>query len=130
MSKTKAHWTHWVISVLLLLWNALGAANFIAQSDPNFVALLPEEYQAIIATRPVWATFGFGLAVFGGVLGAILLAIRARAAFWVLALSAIGATLAVVQGFTWGGVMQIATAVAAAIYARLVAQRAYPGSKE
>ena len=126
-TRAKPHWTHWVISGLLLMWNALGSVNFAFQFDATYVASLPEDYQAIIATRPAWATAAFGLAVFGGALGAILLMVRARLAAPVLALSAIGAFLATVQGFTWGGVMQIATAVAAAIYARVSAQRAYPG---
>lgn len=129
MTPDKPHWSHWAIAVFLLIWNALGAANFMFQSDPNFLASLPPEYQAIIATRPIWATVAFGVAVFGGVLGALLLMFRTKAAVWVLAVSAVGAFVTTVQGFTWGGVMQIATAVAAAIYAKLAATRAYPGSR-
>ena len=55
---------------------------------------------------------------------------RSYIAVWVLGLSALGAFLATVQGFSWGGVMQIATAMAAAIYASLSARRPYPGGKE
>ena len=123
----KLHWTHWVISGLLLLWNALGSVNFAFQFDATYVASLPVAYQDIIATRPLWATTGFGLAVIGGAVGAVFMMMRSGLATWVFAASAIGALLAVIHGFTWGGVMQIATAVAAAIYASVSARRAYPG---
>ena len=121
------HWTHWVISGLLLVWNALGSVNFAFQFDQTFVASLPEDYQTIIAMRPLWATVAFGVAVIGGTIGAVLLMRRSAMAVPVFALSALGAVLATLQGFTWGGVMQIATAVAAAIYARVSSGRRYPG---
>ncbi len=126
-NRKKPHWTHWAISGLLLLWNALGSVNFAFQFDATYVASLPDPYQTIIATRPAWATAAFGLAVIGGVVGAIFLMRRSRFAVPVLALSALGAALATLQAFTWGGVMQIATAMAAAIYARLSSRQDYPG---
>ena len=123
----KPHWTHWVISGLLLMWNALGCVNFFFQFDPTYVASLPPEYQAIIENRPTWAAIGFGVAVIGGAFGAILLLLRSRQAVPIFLISAVGATAAVVDSFTWGGVMQVATAVAAAIYARVSSDRRYPG---
>ena len=131
MSETapKPHWSHWAISVSLLSWNALGAANFVFQSDPNFVASLPPEYQELIANRPAWATIAFGGAVFSGALGALLLMFRTRFAFVVLAASALLALITVMQSFHMGGVTQFATTAAAAMYAKVAAARAYPGSQ-
>ena len=124
--RARPHWTHWVISGLLLLWNALGAVNFFFQFDPTYVAGLPAEYQAIIENRPTWATIGFGVAVIGGAFGAVLLLLRSWQAVPIFLISAVGAMLAVIDGFSWGGVMQVATAVAAAIYGHVSSKQDYP----
>ena len=67
------HWSFWIIGVVALIWNAMGVMNFIVQMDLDMVATYPESHRAIIMSRPAWATGAFGLAVFGGVLGCLLL---------------------------------------------------------
>ena len=63
------HWSFWLISIIALLWNVMGSINFFMQMNADIVAGLPETHRAIIEGRPLWATAGFALAVFGGALG-------------------------------------------------------------
>ena len=96
------HWSFWVIAVVTLIWNAMGGINFIMQMNPDSIASFPESHRAIIENRPTWATTGFGLAVFGGTLGCLLLLLRKSAAFYVFIASLLGVivTMILALGFT------------------------------
>ncbi len=72
----KPHFSFWIIAGLGLMWNLMGCLNFITQMNADAVAKMPELYQLIISSRPLWATLAFGLAVFGGAVGCILLLLR------------------------------------------------------
>ena len=66
----KPHFSFWIIAGLGLVWNLMGCLNFITQMNADAVAKMPELYQLIISSRPLWATLAFGLAVFAGPWGA------------------------------------------------------------
>ncbi len=65
----------WVISALGLAWNGLGLAAFVVQMGMDLTEL-PQAQREFHETTPVWATLGFAIAVFGGVLGCIALLLR------------------------------------------------------
>lgn len=90
MTGATPHFSFWIIAVAGLVWNLLGCLNYIAQSNPETVAQMPEVYQVIIAGRPAWATAGFGIGVFGGAVGCILLLLRKPVALPVFCLSLAG----------------------------------------
>lgn len=60
---TRPHWSFWLISGLMLLWNVAGSANFIVQMNPDMIASYREHEQTLISNRPLWATAGFAFAV-------------------------------------------------------------------
>ena len=70
------HWSFWIIGFVALIWNVMGSINYFIQMDADVVATFPETHRAIIEGRPVWATAGFAIAVFGGSLGCLLLLFR------------------------------------------------------
>jgi len=96
----KAHWSFWLVTVLMLIWNVLGCVNFIVQLNPNTVAAYREVEQAIIQGRPLWATAGFALGVFAGTVGCILLLFKKSAAFYLFCVSLIGVIIAIVHSLT------------------------------
>jgi len=91
------HWSFWLISVLALLWNVGGAINYLMQTNPEFVAALPETHRAIIEGRPAWATGGFAIGVFGGALGCFLLLFRKSASLYVFIASLIGVIVTMIH---------------------------------
>jgi drug/metabolite transporter (DMT)-like permease len=85
----RPHWSFWLIGVVGLSWYLMGTANFLAQLSPEFVASMPETHRTIIESRPLWATFSFGIAVIIGVLGCLLLIRRRDIAFYMFVVSLI-----------------------------------------
>lgn len=85
-----AHWSFWVISGVALIWNVLGIINFFVQMDPNALAAYRESERAIVEGRPAWATAGFGVAVFCGAIGCLLLLLRKSSAFYMFIASLLG----------------------------------------
>ena len=94
---TKPHFSFWIICGLGLAWNLMGCLNFITQMNDDIVAQMPDLYQLIIKSRPIWATIAFAAAVFGGAVGCILLLLRRRVATQMLLVSLIGIVLTLVQ---------------------------------
>lgn len=84
------HFSFWLVAIVGLLWNLAGCFNYIVQTNPDSVARMPEIYQLIINSRPGWATAAFGVAVFAGSVGCILLLLRRRVAVPVFVLSMLG----------------------------------------
>jgi len=86
----RLHWSFWLVGIVTLIWNLLGALNFLAQMDPDMVASYRESERAIILGRPLWASAGFALAVFAGSLGNILLLLRKSLAIYLFIASLLG----------------------------------------
>ena len=84
------HWSFWLIAILALLWNVGGSINYIMQMNLEYVATLPESHRAIIEGRPVWATGGFAIGVFGGALGSLILLFKKSSALYVFIASLLG----------------------------------------
>ena len=103
MDTRKPKISYWTIAVLGLAWNLMGCLNFIAQTNPETVAQMPEAYGAVIASRPAWATAAFAVAVFGGAVGCILLLLRRGVAVHVLMLSLGGIVLSLVHAVMTAG---------------------------
>lgn len=91
----------WAVSAAMLLWNGLGAMAYVADATITADALnaLPEAERALRASRPAWATAAFAVAVFGGVVGCLLLLVRSRWALPVLVLSLLGVAVQMTHAF-------------------------------
>lgn len=61
-----------VVAVLALLWNLIGVWSYLSKvgMTPPMMEMSPDEV-ALAASMPSWATAGFAVAVFAGLLGSI-----------------------------------------------------------
>ena len=92
----------WVVGIAALLWNAFGAydyfmtrtkgADYINSMMPGVDGQAMMDY---INAFPIWASAGWGLGVWGGLAGSILLLMRNRLAVLAFALSALGAIVGI-----------------------------------
>lgn len=80
-----------VVAVLALLWNLVGVWSYLSKVGmaPEMMKMTPEEV-ALAATMPVWATAGFAIAVFGGLVGSVGLLLGKAWARLLLILSLLG----------------------------------------
>jgi hypothetical protein len=96
-SPVKIHWSFWLICILGLVWNAGGSINYLMQTNMEFVKAMPATHQAIIIGRPAWATGGFAIGVFGGVLGCLFLLMKRRSSINIFLVSLIGIIVTMVH---------------------------------
>lgn len=92
--EVKAPWHLWVVGVVSLLWNSIGAADYIFSSIRSQwwfgVMQYPAEGIAYLDRFPAWAHGGWAIGTLGAFLGSILLLVHSRHAFTVFALSLLG----------------------------------------
>ncbi|WP_299048935.1 hypothetical protein [uncultured Polaribacter sp.] len=82
----------WVISVIALLWNLMGVGAYLGQAlmTDEMKKMIPEDQLTILENTPIWATAAFAIAVWFGVLGAVLLLFRKKIAKMVFLISLLG----------------------------------------
>ena len=101
-STSNIHWSFWLISGLMLIWNVMGCVNYFVQMIPEMLATYRESERIIIEGRPVWATAAFAVAVFGGAAGCVLLLIRRSAAIYLFIASLLGVVATMIHTLTIG----------------------------
>jgi hypothetical protein len=98
MDRVKAPTHLWVVGIVSLLWNAYGAFDYMMTRTRNeaYLSQLPVPYEdtlAYIDSFPLLANIGWGLGVWGAILGSILLLLRSRYAVHSFAVSLLGAVV-------------------------------------
>lgn len=88
----------WIVGILALVWNGFGGfdyfmtrtkgADYIRSMMPTVDA---DKLMDYIDSFPIWASIGWGLGVWGGVVGSILLLARNKLAVPAFGLSLLGA---------------------------------------
>lgn len=75
-------WHVWVVGVVSLLWNSVGAMDFVmteAKNKAYMSGFTPAQLEFYYGF-PLWVVAAWGIAVWGGVLGSLLLLLRSRLA--------------------------------------------------
>lgn len=91
--------THlWIVGGLSFLWSAYGAFDYMMTRTHNveYLSALPlpvEETIAYIESFPLLPDIGWGLGVWGALLGSVLLLMRSRYAVHAFAVSLLGAVI-------------------------------------
>lgn len=94
-------WHLWLVGILSLLWNAAGAFDFVVTLTRNeqYMSAFSEEPLAFFYGLPAWVVACWAIAVWGGVLGSILLLFRHRLAVAVFFVSLIAVVLTTVHNY-------------------------------
>jgi hypothetical protein len=96
--RTPAHL--WIVAILATLFNAFGCYDYTMSRmrDTAYIAKTmpgvdPKVALAWMDSMPIYAQIGWGLGVWFGLLGSLLLLLRSRWAVWSLVISLVGAIL-------------------------------------
>jgi len=95
-SGNRTPWHLWLVGVLSLLWNAMGALDFTMTQSRNetyMQAFTPEQLDYFYGF-PFWVVIAWGVATWGSLAGSVLLLARLRQAVMVnlIVLVAMGVT--------------------------------------
>jgi hypothetical protein len=98
---TAAPWHLWVVGIASLLWNAVGAFDYVMTKTHNadYLASFTPEQIGWFESFPVWMNVAWALGVWGAVAGSVLLLLRHRWAVVAFALSVAGLVVATVYQF-------------------------------
>ncbi|MER3318615.1 MAG: hypothetical protein RIB79_10010 [Allomuricauda sp.] len=90
----------WVVSVIALLWNLIGAFNYLNQAfnQQAILETLDQAQREAFEGIPAWATAAFAIAVFSGTIASIGLLVRKK---WAKPLFIISLIAAVAQFIHW-----------------------------
>jgi len=97
-ARTPAHL--WIVGALATLWNSFGCYDYLMTRMRNtdyiksaMPGVDPNAALAWVDAMPIYAQIGWGLGVWGGLLGVVLLLMRSRYAVWAFAVSMVGIVL-------------------------------------
>jgi hypothetical protein len=90
----------WIVGGLSTIWSAFGCYDYLMtrMRNTDYLASMmptvdPNAMLAWVDSFPMYAQLGWGLGVWGGLAGSVLLLLRSRWAVWAMGLSLIGALL-------------------------------------
>ena len=100
-SKSRAPWHLWVIGVLAVLWNFMGAFDYLMTQTRNegYMSNLTPEQLEYFYGFPAWVVAFWAIAVWGGVLGAVLLLLRKKLAAGVFLVSFLSMVVTTIYNF-------------------------------
>lgn len=99
----------WVVSVVALVWNAMGVVAYLGtvMMTPEAREAMTEPQRALLDATPAWATGAFALAVWGGTLGSLLLVLRKKLATTVLIVSFAGILVQMFHAFALSNSIEV-----------------------
>lgn len=99
----------WVVGIIALLWNAMGAMDYIMTQTRNeaYMSQFSPEQLEFFYGFPGWAVAAWAIAVWGGVLGAVLLLLRKRFAVPVFLASLVGMVITSFQNYVLSNGMEV-----------------------
>jgi hypothetical protein len=88
-SSARAPMHFWIVGIFALVWNGLGALDYVMTSirDPGYIARYPAEAVQLLDALPDWILVIWPLGIAGALGGSILLLRRSRQAIAAFALS-------------------------------------------
>jgi len=100
-SNGRTPWHLWVVGVLAVLWNSMGAFDYLMTQTRNegYMSDYTPEQLEYFYGFPTWVVAFWAIAVWGGVLGAVLLVIRKKLAAGVFLVSFLSMVVTSIYNF-------------------------------
>lgn len=90
-----------IVSAIAVLWNVMGVMAYVQTMtlSAEALAVMPQAQQDIMNATPAWANGAFAFAVFGGLIGSILLLLKKSLAMPVLLVSLVAILVQMYNAF-------------------------------
>jgi hypothetical protein len=98
---TKAPLHLWIVGILAVLWNAIGCFDYYATQSKleSYMSQFTPEQLEYFYGFPAWVDASWAIAVWGSLLGSILLLARKAWAVWLFGLAILGLAATTVYNF-------------------------------
>lgn len=98
----RAPWHLWLVGALGVFWNAIAVVDYFMTQTRNvsYMSRFTPQQLEVLYALPAWLVGSWALAVWGGLLGALLLLLKRRIAAPVLLVSLLAMVLTAVHNFT------------------------------
>jgi len=108
-SGKRTPWHLWVVGIVALLWNAVGAVDYLMTQTRNeqYMSQFTPEQLEYFYGFPAWVVAAWAIAVWGGVLGAILLLMRKSLAAPVFLMSLIAMVLTTIYQYVLSSGLEV-----------------------
>ena len=105
----KAPWHIWVVGIVGFLWSCMGVMDFVMTRTKNegYLETFSEEQLEFFNGFPMWMVICWGVAVFGGLIGTLLVMFRSKLAVPVFAVSLIGLIGTTIQNYGMSAAFEI-----------------------
>ena len=105
----RAPWHLWAIGIVALLWNAMGARDFVMTQTKNeaYMSGFTSEQLEFFYGFPFWLVAVWAIAVWGGVLGALLLLLRKRLAVPVFLASFVAMVITTIHNYGFSNGLEV-----------------------
>ena len=96
-----APWHLWAVGVVAVIWSGIGAFDYLMTQTENaaYMAAFSDEQRAYFYGFPAWVNAAWAVAVWGGVLGGLLLLIRNKYAALIFLASIAGLVISTIYNF-------------------------------
>jgi hypothetical protein len=105
----KTPWHLWVIGIVGTLWSAMGAMDYVMTKlrvEDYMAAFTPEQLEFFYGF-PIWVNAAWAIAVWGGVIGCLLLLLRKSFAVGVLLASFVAMAITAFHNFVLSNGMEV-----------------------
>ena len=105
----KTPWHLWLVGILGLLWSAMGAMDYFMTQTKNesYMSNFTPEQLAFFYSFPSWVVAAWAIAVWGGVIGTLLLLARKSLAVWILLASLLAMIITAIHNFGLSNGMEV-----------------------
>lgn len=106
---TATPWHLWAIGAVSLLWNAGGAFDYVMTQTRNeeYMSAFTAEQLHFFFGLPSWVVSTWAIAVWGSILGSILLLLRRQLAVWVFLASLVAMALTAIHNYGLSNGMEV-----------------------
>jgi len=108
-SATKRPVHLWIVGILSLLWNAMGAYDYLMTQTRNeaYMAKFSQEQLEFFYGLPIWAESAWALAVWGAVVGSVMLLMGKKCAAGLFLLSLVAMVLSAIHNYVLSNGMEV-----------------------
>jgi len=121
-SSRRAPWHLWAVGIFAFLWSGMGAFDYLMTQTQNqgYMGQFTPEKLEFFYGFPAWLVAFWALAVWGGVVGAVLLLLRKKLAVGVFLVSFLSMVVTTIRNYVLSDGLEVMGGAGAMIFSVLI----------